>query len=173
MSNNATSPAPIANLRALRNTLVLGAIFLLLFAPRYTGFMLMFVAPVFVCWLCASVFIIACNPARRHLQSIKLAIWLGLFAAVGGIHAYRTWHTRVQADEIVAIVEKYSREHGHCPTSLDEFGIDKAELSSRLSMAYYVCDAGIEPHLAYGVPTVPFDMYSYDFKTKRWRYRGG
>lgn len=167
------SPAPIANLRVLRNTLVFGVIFILVFAPRYQAFMLIFAAPVFVCWLAVSVFVIANNPARRHLQSIKVAIWLGLFAAVGGIHAYRTWHTRVQADEIVVIVEKYSAEHGHCPPSLDEFGIDKAELGSRLGVAYYICDAGIEPHLAYGVPTIVFDMYSYDFKAKRWRYRGG
>jgi hypothetical protein len=160
------------NLRALRNTLVFGAILTCVAAQRYCAFMLIFMAPVFLIWFLYSLHVIARIPERRHVQGTKLTIWLCLFAVIACVHVYYAYSTRRHADDIEAMVEKYTAEHGQCPQTLETFGIGPDELRRRLGVSYYSCDAGVEPHLVYGVTYIAFDMYFYDFTKKAWVYNG-
>lgn len=171
MENNQMIPGAPFSLRPLRNTIVVAIIAMLFFCQRYTAFMLIFALPIFLAWIPCIIYLVARKPDRGMRHVHMLAIWIIAFAVIAVVHTCYAVSARNYANKIVAGVEKYSAEQGHCPASLEQIGSSNIEMKAKLGMADYVCDAGIEPHLFYGVTYIAFDMYYYDFKTRQWEYK--
>lgn len=162
-----------STLRTLRGTFMVAGIFILLVAPVHSGFMAVFAVPFFAVWFAMSAFIIATDPARRRIRSIKIGIWLAVFAVVASLHAWYAYSTRQYAEDVIAKVENFEAEHLRCPASSEEIGITRAEMTKNLGYSGYYCEEDGKPHLFYAATYVVFDTYQYDFTAKRWNHRRG
>lgn len=158
-------------IRALRSTLILAAVVILLLAQRKTGFMLLFLALPLLPWLLYNLYIIATQPARRKLQGTKMAIWVLTVLVIIGIHYNLHVSTRASADEVVGKIRIYSNERGSYPPNLEAIGMSNAQLRSRLGWSGYSIEAG-KPHLSYASTYIPFHTERYDFESNKWRHVG-
>ena len=155
------------NVRLVRITVLAAGITTLLLAQRHAGFVLLLLAVPLVPWFLYSAFVITTQPARRVVQGLKVTIWLMSVLTVVCIHYYYHVSTRHDAQDIANAIQKYSNEHGICPSSLEAIGMTNAQLRGKLGYSAYVCEAG-HPTLFYGSTYVPFEQDRYNFERKEW-----
>jgi len=158
--------------RRIRRTLITAAITALLLGMRHAGFTAILLAIPLAIWLAYSAYAIATKPERRPDQLIRVGIWFAAFAIVAVSHTYQHMATRAQADATVAVITRHLRDHGSCPDDLIGLGLDEKQLRPRLGLSYYRCQAG-RPTLAYAATFIVFEMFRYDFDSRRWVLEGG
>lgn len=150
-------------------SLMVSGVVALFLSQRHMGFMLILLAPVLVPWFGYSVYVATTQPARRIDQLARVAVWLLAVISVVATHVF--WHvtTRNQANQIVAAIQSYMRQHGRCPENLMVIGITQEQLRKKTGLSGYHCERG-EPQFIYAVTFAVFETYDYDFKRKEWRY---
>ncbi len=154
-------------------SLLLGAGFFTLFhSARHVGFILIFTGIPVLIWVLFSLGILYKSQWRDRGRLIKICVWITALVVSIGAHLLLHHVTRNNANEVVAAVEKFAKEQGRYPKTIDEVGITKPQLADKLgNMARYrVNDAG-QPILIYMVTFIVFDSYQYDFQKAAWRYR--
>jgi hypothetical protein len=154
--------------KIVRTVLCLG-IFLYCTASLHGGFVALMLLPFFaVVWIWQAISI-ARNPDQRTLRVLRVIAWMLAFCLVGllNLHWYR--ESRAYADKVVAAVSTHYARTGNYPTSLEQVGIQPKDLNSRKWRLSYGLSNG-RPYVFYAVPYIIFDMYDYDFQTRKWNY---
>jgi hypothetical protein len=153
----------------IARTAVCLAIFLTLTAPKHAGFIALMLLPFFaVVWIWEAV-AIARSPEQRVLRVYRIAAWMLAFCFVALLNLFWYRESRHYADKVAAAVSSHYARTGGYPTTLEQVGIQPEDSSLRKWRVVYGINQG-RPYLAYAVPFAIFDMYGYDFDTRKWTY---
>lgn len=76
---------------------------------------------------------------------------------------------RADAGEYVSKIERFHKINHRYPADLEEAGISKSELSSRLGLSGYLLKDG-NPNFFYAATYIPFDVWSFNFAKQEWAY---
>lgn len=158
------------NTKKIYRTLITCAVIIFLGVQRFMGVIIVIAAIPLSIWLLYSIYIIVSKPQLRKSQLTRIALWAASLLIIFGAHYYLYEVTRNNANDIVAMLEKYKSEHGSYPEKIDAIGLTQKQIKEKIGMAYYSFTDG-QPHLFYGVTYVAFDTYDYNFQTKAWVYR--
>lgn len=110
-------------------------------------------------------------PHERKLHLARILIWLATIAIIFTVHSVRDSIHRENANAILAQVDTYAAEHGHCPASIKDMGISEKEFSDKLGRpSLYQCE-GNEPVIIYTSSLSLFDRWVYDYKRRSWRFQ--
>ena len=156
---NSTNPG-----HPVRDTLVAACLIGALLSVKGMASGLVLVALAMVFWLPYSLVVIARNPERRRVQSLKVGIWILMLAAVLAVHFVRHVQVRSHADAIVLKIEQFRDARGRYPASLEEMGMSRTELKDRLGSVHY----SNKPHFYYDNTFAAFHLWSYDFREHEW-----
>lgn len=151
-------------LRTVIAALVLG----ILFSMKMMAVGLVYVGIFLIFWLPYSVYVIVKKPERRKIQSYKVGIWFLMIATVLATHQVRKVYTREYANSVVLKIEQFQLKQGRYPSSLEEIGINQAELKDKLSLPHY----SHKPQFYYADTVMIFHMWTYDFGRREWVSEG-
>jgi len=87
---------------------------------------------------------------------------------VHGIHIYRDYANRINANQIIEAIEKFRWDRHQYPTTLGQIGID-ATKALRNSGLYYAVYIG-KPSMTYDATFMLGDYWIYDFSAHNWLY---
>jgi len=149
-------------------TLLAAGLSVLLFAQKFLGFMVIFVALALLVWIPYSAYVAITKPDIRTSQLVRVLIWMLVVPVVFGIHHLRQERMRRDADKLVARIDEYLRTHGHYPATVDEIGMSRPQVKSMLGSpsGYFLLNG--RPSLFYPATFAPFAACSYDFKAAKW-----
>ena len=153
---------------SFKTTLLL-ATFLFFTLPMHWGFIAAMLLPIFVCVWIYDIVVMVRDPGQRLMRTARMAIWMLAFCAVGALNLYWYRESRAYADQIAAAVLGYKARTGMYPDTLEQMGIDSHESSARKWRISYRQKKGA-PLLFYIATFETYDMFSYDFEARRWRY---
>lgn len=157
--------------KQILSSLLAAALVMFVLCQAHAGFAVVFVLLIQFIWLPYSIVIAIAEPKIRRLQLTRVAIWVGAVAIIVAVHYIRHEVTRRNANEIVASINNYTAQHGHCPATTDDIGITREELKSKLGFwSYYECKGGKQTFF-YGVTYAPFETYDYDFAGGTWDHQ--
>jgi hypothetical protein len=155
----------------LRNSMLKHSIFKFLMAFLVTilccvnhgGFLVFFVALVFVPWVMIKAALALRNPGTRKYILETSSIWLASIFVISAVHMVRATSARRKANQIAAQILEYKTKHGSYP-------IEDALIPQHLDVFYLVKDG--KPNLFYLSTFYPFSTYAYDFETHAWEFHG-
>jgi len=155
--------------RKLRNAILLAATFTLFSSMQSAGFIVLFLVIPQVVLIPLLLFKTSDNPSERQLYLARLLIWLVAVIMIFLVHSIREEIHRQNANTILARIETYSAEHGHCPASIDDLELSQKKLNDMLgSPAYYGCEQGRQ-FFSYAASFTVFHSWRYDFIKHRWK----
>ncbi|MDR0673279.1 MAG: macro domain-containing protein [Zoogloeaceae bacterium] len=164
-----TTPSRAAvKAKKISPAVIAAALFVLLHSQPMMGFMaILFSLPVAI-WMIFQIVHAVGHPGNGKTCAFRVGVWCLAFALAYGINVFRDNILRQRADVIVAKIEAYQAQHGTCPPTLEAIGESRERLSAALGLlGFYGCKEN-NPHFAYPVPYVIYDMYFYDFEGKTW-----
>ena len=132
--------------------------------------MVFFVMLALLVWIPYSAYVMVKKPGIRASQLARLCIWVLVVPLLFGVHYLRQKIARRNADEIVAMIDGYSKAHGHYPPTLEETGISRKQLKDKLGFAAYFFDQG-KPSFFYHGTFTPYAVCRYDFRAGEWSCR--
>ena len=158
----------IASLKTLpRSTLLVALVISGMCAETGGGFMVIPVLVVLVFIYSFGLLNAIHNPAVRRPLAMRAAIWLVAFATIFSIHFVRSQLLRSHAEDMLARIDAYAAAHGHCAPGIEDLGISREEMTSRLGYSYYMCEDGRQVFY-YAASFTVFSMWRYDFQKRTW-----
>jgi len=104
----------------------------------------------------------------KHLTAI--AIVVVLLSTLWQIKIYHNDIAKEKASQIIKAIEKFNLNNARYPVSLDELGVNPAQVRQSFKLFYFVNNDGSYPHLMresiFGVT----DYLIYSFSSKQWVY---
>jgi hypothetical protein len=144
---------------------------LLFFFGRVGGaFMLVLVSPLLGLWLAYNAYVIWRRPEKRRIQLLQISIVLATGVAIAALHWYYAASARAAGNYALSLVNTYKALHGVYPDSLEDAGWKQGAYGGRWRVTYQGYGETKDPMLMYPATWIIFDMYDYDFKTKKWTY---
>jgi succinate dehydrogenase hydrophobic anchor subunit len=148
---------------------VFGALFLLFItAQRHAAINLIFVFLFLIPSFIHSAVVCYRNKEEVKVKLAKAVIWLFTIIVIISIHVHMHNNARLVANQIAEAIALYEQAHGAYPASVEDVGFSKQY--TRSQGVHYINQSG-NLSLIYLVTFMPFDIYLYDFKGKKWNYQ--
>ncbi len=108
--------------------------------------------------------------AAQHALARRAAVWLIAFAVIFATHYVRSQLLRSNAEDMLARIDAYAASHRHCAPGIEDLGISRKEMTSRLGYSLYLCKDGQQVFF-YAASFTIFSTWNYDFQKREWRLR--
>lgn len=136
----------------------------------HAGFLVILIALPLAIWLAWSLFVIVRRPYARVAQIVSVLVWMLAAALVVAAHYIRHEVARVEANRIVAAIERFGRDSGRCPPSFESIGFKRAAVEEDLGANVTFACVDRKPKFAYVATFTILDTFEYDFDQDVWKY---
>ena len=105
----------------------------------------------------------------KHLTAIAIVVILLLI--VWQVKIYHNNMAKEKANQIIEAIEKFNLNNVRYPASLDELGINPAQVHQRFRLFYFIDNDGNNPILMRDSTFGIADYFIYNFLFREWVYQ--
>jgi hypothetical protein len=140
-------------------------------SQRSYAFMFLLLPPFLLAWFFQNIYLAIRNPIARKQRISLMGLWILSLGVVFYSHKYHELTARNNANEVIAMIEKYKVDYGVYPENSEAIGMDRIKLRDRCGTICMYSANNSVPYFLYKDTLFIFDTHLYDFKKKAWEYQ--